>query len=408
MTIDMRQIFRLNNPIQNYAWGSRTAIAELLGAASPSEHPQAELWMGAHPKATSTIRFGADRLSLASLIEKHPEAVLGDKTASKFIRRLPFLFKVLAAAKPLSIQAHPNSDQARDGFERENQMEIPIDAPHRNYRDASHKPEIICALTPFWGLNGFQPIAAMTRNLLEYGPRTLAASARQLDAHATAGSLERFFATLLQMSAEQRAAVVAEVTAKARQQRDSDPAADWILRLNNDYPGDIGVLAPLFLNLVCLDPGQAMYLEAGQLHAYLDGLGIELMANSDNVLRGGLTPKHIDVPELMRVLTFTAGEPRIITPRPVTAGEYIYDTPVDEFILARLDVSSDCDFEAASQRSVEILLVVDGSVTITTEDADDAYPLRQGESVMVPACLAGYRIQGKGQLYRASVPLPAF
>jgi mannose-6-phosphate isomerase len=343
---------------------------------------------------------------LIRLIEKHPEAVLGVKTASKFNHRLPFLFKVLAADKPLSIQAHPNSDQARDGFERENQLGIPIDAPHRNYRDASHKPEIICALTPFWGLNGFQPIVTMARNLLEYGPHTLAALARQLHPHATAHSLERFFETLLQMHAEQRNAVIDEVTELARQKRDSDPAADWILRLNSDYPGDIGVLAPIFLNLVCLDPGQAMYLEAGQLHAYLDGLGIELMANSDNVLRGGLTPKHIDVPELLRVLKFTAGEPTILIPRRVAAGENIYDTPVDEFGLARLDISGDGDYLSASQRSVEILLVVDGRVTITTNEGAEAYALRQGESVMVPACLAGYRIQGAGQLYRASVPLP--
>ena len=407
MTIDMHQIFKMDNPIQPYAWGSHTAIAELLAAASPSEQPQAELWLGAHPKATSMVRCGETSISLADLIAEAPAAVLGVKPAAQFNQRLPFLFKVLAAAKPLSIQAHPDRDQARQGFERENQLGIPIDAPHRNYRDAAHKPEIICALTPFWGLNGFRPIPTMARNLLTYGPVTLAHLSRQLDPHATASSLKRFFETLLQMNAEQRQTVIAEVMEQAHQKRASDPVADWILRLNNDYPGDIGALAPIYLNLVCLDPGQAMYLAAGQLHAYLEGLGIELMANSDNVLRGGLTPKHIDIPELMRVLKFTAGEPRIILPQQPSAGENIYDTPVAEFILGRLDISDDRAYTAAAQRSVEILLVVEGRVTITTDGNEGSYPLRQGESVMVPACLAGYRIQGQGQLYRASVPLQA-
>lgn len=404
MTMDMHQIFRLDNPIQNYAWGSHKAIAELMGQTDPSAAPQAELWMGAHPKATSTIRWGDETISLATLIDEHPQAVLGVKIASKFDQRLPFLFKVLAAAKPLSIQAHPDRDQARDGFEHENQLGIPIDAAHRNYRDASHKPEIICALTPFWGLNGFRPIETLADNLSKYGPRTLATLARQLDARDTTRSLAVFFEALLQLNAEQRHDVIAEVLGQARDMKATDPVADWVLRLNSDYPDDIGVLAPIFLNLVCLAPGEAMFLEAGQLHAYLEGLGIELMANSDNVLRGGLTPKHIDVPELIRVLQFTAGEPRIITPQAAAPSEYIYGTDVDEFVLARLDVDVNRGFVAPPNRSIEILLLVEGTVSIATEDGEGGISLVQGESVMIPACLAGYRIQGRGRLYRAAVP----
>lgn len=404
MTKELCQIFRLDNPIQNYAWGSHTAIAGLMGAAGPTEQPQAELWMGAHPKAPSWADVGGQRMPMTDLIESHPEAILGTETAHRFNRCMPFLFKVLAAAEPLSIQAHPDKNQARSGFARENRLGIPIEAPHRSYRDDSHKPEIICALTPFWGLNGFQPIAAIARNLYDYAPTTLAALAAGLDASDASRSLEIFFETLLAMPAKRRHDVIAEVRAQARNKMASEPAADWVRRLHAAYPGDIGVLSPIYLNLIRLMPGQAMYLEAGQLHAYLEGVGIELMANSDNVLRGGLTPKHIDVPELMRVLRFVAGEPRIITPRPVTPNVHVYDAAVEEFELARLDITAGHRFTAASQRSVEILLAVEGTVAIETEGGQMSFQMSKGESVMIPACLSGYGIQGEGQLFRAAVP----
>ena len=406
MTTDMHRIFKLKNPIQNYAWGSRTAIAELCGQPTPSDQPQAEMWMGAHPKAPSQLMLAGRTATLADLIKDAPEVILGPETAHRFADRMPFLFKVLAAAEPLSLQAHPDKEQARSGFARENRLGIPIDAPHRNYRDDSHKPEIICALTPFWGLNGFRSPDAIAEDLSAYGPRTLASLVARLETHDTARALRDFFTALLEIPDKHKNEVIDEVTASARQKEGRPPAADWVLRLQRAYPGDIGFLAPLFLNLVCLSPGQAMNLAAGQLHAYLEGVGIELMANSDNVLRGGLTPKHVDVGELTRVLRFNPSEPRILAAHTEDARAGIYATDTEEFYLARIDVSAGHDFVAASRRSVEILLVIEGRVTFLVEDAAPDLTIGKGESVLVPACLPGYSIRGDGQLFRASVPLP--
>ncbi|MDJ0884536.1 MAG: mannose-6-phosphate isomerase, class I [Desulfobacterales bacterium] len=405
MTMDVHGIFKLKNPIQNYAWGSRTAIANLRGLAIPADQPEAELWMGAHPKAPSRVMLAGQTTSLAELIQSAPEAILGPDAAHRFAGRMPFLFKVLAAAEPLSLQAHPDKDQARSGFERENRLGIPIDAPHRNYRDDSHKPEIICALTPFWGLNGFRSPSAIAEDFSAYGPRTLSSLVARLETKDAARALKDFFIALLGIADTHKHAVIEEVTASARQKEDRSPAADWVLRLQGAYPGDIGILAPLFLNLVCLSPGQAMNLAAGQLHAYLEGVGIELMANSDNVLRGGLTPKHIDVAELTRVLQFSPCEPRILVAQPEDAHARIYATDTEAFSLARIDVSSAHEFVAASRRSIEILLVVEGSVSFRMEDAQSALTIDKGESVLVPACLPGYAIQGDGRIFRASVPL---
>lgn len=405
MAMDLEQIFKLDNPIQSYAWGSRSMIASLVGDTVPTDQPQAEMWMGAHPKSPSMVTVNGQRISLADLIDAHPDAVLGVDTARRFNRQMPFLFKVLAAAEPLSIQAHPNREQALTGFERENRSGIALDAPHRNYRDAAHKPEIICALTPFWGLNGFQPITAIENNLRHYGPKTLTAMGAMLKAPDAASGLKAFFEALLRVPDHRRTEVIAEVTEQAARRAD-DPAAAWVLRLHAAYPDDIGILAPIYLNLVRLAPGQAMYLAAGQLHAYLEGLGIELMANSDNVLRGGLTPKHVDVDELSRVLHFSAGKPQILSARQVSAVEYVYTTPAEEFALAQLNLSGNADFNAAPARSLELLLIVEGALRLETADGQKQCRLARGESVMIPACLPGYRIRGEGQIFRAAVPSP--
>ncbi len=407
MNQDICRLFRMQNPIQNYAWGSRSAIAALQDRDVPSPAPEAELWMGAHPKAPSLVEMGGQWISLDDLIAAHPEAVLGPAAARRFENRMPFLFKILAAAAPLSIQAHPDEDQARKGFARENRQGIPLDAPHRNYRDSSHKPEILCALTPFRGLNGFQSPAAIAGNMQAYVPRTLSVLNPRLDAPDVGHALKAFFEALLELPDAQKQDAVAEAAAAARMKSPYGAAADWVLRLESAYPGDIGVLAPLFLNLVCLSPGQAMYLAAGQLHAYLEGVGIELMANSDNVLRGGLTPKHIDLPELTRVLRFNAANPRIIVPRSADGTQRVYAVDVAEFALAQIELASEQVFLSSAQRGMEILLAVEGAFSISSEGTKSKVALRKGDSVLVPACLSGYSIRGEGRAFRASVPLPA-
>lgn len=396
----MKDISILKNTVQEYAWGSYTAIAELLGTSSPSARPQAELWMGAHPKASSLIEYEGKQLSLAEVIENHPEDILGKTAARKFDRRLPYLFKVLAAAKPLSIQAHPNQEQAEEGFERENRLGIPLTAPNRNYKDRSHKPECLCALTRFWGLRGFRSIPEILSLAEKICPAELEPEIRDLRKQPDASGLKSFFHALGTMTHERKRNTITQAVRVA--QREDDPIFKWILRLYDDYPEDIGVLSPVFLNLICLEPGQAMFLPAGELHAYLDGVGIELMANSDNVLRGGLTPKHIDVPELLRVLDFTAGKPDILLPRKISEYESVYDSLAEEFVLSVIAVRPAMNDAQFFPQSVEILLCTQGSATLTADE--QSLPVAKGLSLMIPCSAETYYIQGNATFCKAAVP----
>lgn len=406
MTISVAAVLRLKNPIQPYAWGSRRAIAELCGRPVPSPTPEAELWLGAHSKAPSRVVDDGHEAPLDALIAGEPEAVLGAQVAQRFGRRLPFLFKVLAAEAPLSIQAHPNREQAGRGFARENRAGIPLDAPHRNYRDDNHKPEVICALTTFWGLNGFRPLDDLECQLARFCPRGLSKVLAACPSTSPQQALQCLFERLLQLAGSEKDAVVAEALDQARRFSPEDPIGHWVQTLQAAYPGDIGVLAPIVLNLVGLQPGEAMFLPAGQLHAYLNGVGIELMANSDNVLRGGLTPKHIDREELMRVLRFEPGAPDIVAARSLSAIETHYPTPADEFTLSRLTLTPEVTYTAAAARNVEILLVINGEVTL---DGTRQAPLhlKRGDSVLIPAAAGSYGLAGRAVCYRAGVPTSA-
>jgi len=405
-------IRRLINPVQEYAWGSTTAIPGLLGLANPDGRPQAELWMGAHPRGPSLVDMEGRRISLAELIAYDPEAVLGSETVARFGAGLPFLFKVLAAAKPLSIQAHPDKEQARAGFARENREKIPLDAFQRSYRDAFHKPEILCALTGFWALKGFRPAAEILDLCAGLGPVGLDSELELLRASGEAG-LKAFFGALMSLPAGRRERACAEAAARCKElSLRTAPAARaewaWIARLHDLYPGDSGSLAPLYLNLVHLAPGEALFLPAGELHAYLEGTGIELMANSDNVLRGGLTPKHVDVPELLRILRFEPASAVLQESRPGGSGETVYRSPAREFRLSRLTLppGGGAGYEANGPRSVEILLCTRGEAFIRVRGgAVDGLLIRQGESVLIAADLPGYTIRGEADLYKAAVPL---
>ena len=400
----MKTISVLKNPVQEYTWGSKTALPELLGMPSPSEKPQAELWMGAHLKAPSQVCHEGIWQPLPQWIEEDPPAVLGKTVSDRFSNRLPFLFKVLAAAKPLSIQAHPDLQQAREGFSRENEAGLPPDAPHRNYRDGNHKPEIICALTDFWALNGFRKPEDILEKMNRFCLPELTEELSFLRNHSDAGKLKRFFDALMSMKRERQRKVVEEVLRRVNILSETDPVAEWMIRLNEEYPGDIGVLSPLFLHLVKLRPGEAMYLPAGDLHAYLDGVGMELMANSDNVLRGGLTPKHIDVPELLRIIRFEEKEPEILTPKVHVPGESVYSTPAEEFVLSVIYVDVSTSFTSLRERSVEIMICTEGEATVTDSERDNSTLLKRGTSVVIPASVERYHIRGNAILYKAGVP----
>lgn len=399
----MNTIIRMKNPVQHYAWGAFDFIPDLLGLPASADEPCAELWMGAHPKAPSQVAYAGRWVSLLELIERFPEQILGEAVSRRFGRRLPYLFKVLAAGQPLSIQAHPSREQAIAGFQRENQAGIAIDAPQRNYRDDNHKPECLCALTEFWALNGFRPLADMLAALERVCPPALRADLDVFRQRADAQGLKHFFRNLMTLPAAHRKRVVQEIVQRAAQFAASDPTCRWVVELQHRYPGDAGVLGPLLLNLVQLAPGEALFLEAGELHAYLMGCGIELMANSDNVLRGGLTAKHVDVRELLRVVRFYPKVPHIIRPATKNSCEACYPQPAREFMLTIIALANGrpCDCVGGG---VEIILCMQGQAAIRAAGDRRETVLKRGDSVLVPAAVQGYRLEGEATLYKAGVP----
>jgi mannose-6-phosphate isomerase len=400
----MKETCVLKNTIQEYAWGSHTAISQLLGEPTPSEKPQAELWMGAHPNAPSLVQVDGNWKLLPELIEKLPAEILGKRITKKFGGKLPFLLKVLAAAKPLSIQAHPNLDQAKEGFKRETDLGIPLTAPSRNYKDDNHKPEIISALTPFWALNGFRRIEKTISLFKAINSFELLQEIKDLEAHPDSEGLKRFFGSVMTMEKSRQKKAVKEAIGFAKKRSGEDAVFEWMLKLNAEYPGDIGIFSPLFLNLVKLKPGQAMFLDAGRLHAYLDGLGIELMANSDNVLRGGLTPKHIDVPELMKILDFKQKEVEILTPKKQAENEYTYESKTEEFRLSVIRVDANASYSSPDDRSIEIMICLEGRASLKNLESNKTLEIKKGTSLLIPAAVNQYSIKGEATLYKASVP----
>lgn len=379
---------RLDNTVRPYAWGSTTAIPQLLGVA-PTGEPQAEMWMGAHPGAPSRTGRGP----LTEVIDEAPERELGIRTVEKFGPRLPFLLKILAAGAPLSLQVHPNLEQAREGYEDEERRGIPIDAGHRNYKDANHKPELICALTEFDGLCGFRAPLRAADLLAGLDIDSLKPYVDLLHAHPEEAALREVLTAILGADPEAMAATVTEAAAAcARLGGDYAPYAE----IARHYPGDPGVIAAILLNHVRLQPGEALFLGAGIPHAYLNGLGVEIMANSDNVLRCGLTPKHVDVPELLRVVRFEATDPGVLRPEASPEGEEVYETPIDEFRLSRYLLPEGGTARDLTRANPQILLCTAGSVR-TGE-----HTLAPGQSVFVSA---GEKVEvsGGGTLFRATV-----
>ena len=362
--------------------------------------------MGAHPKAPSSAVIddkNDQTIPLNDLVSRYPEPLLGAAAARTFGDTLPFLFKVLAAAQPLSIQAHPGREMAKAGFERENRAGIPLDAPHRNYRDPWPKPEIICAVAPFVALNGFRPARIIAEWFETLCPARLSDQVRMLRNDPGEGGIKAMFESLVRMGPEEKKAVVE--TASGRAAEINTIEGDWVARLAEHYPGDIGVLCPLYLNLFHLEPYTAMFLAPGQMHAYLEGVGIELMANSDNVLRGGLTGKHVDTDELMRVVRFDPSPVEIITPVSKNACERIFPVDADEFALSVVQSDGRHGCAADGDHGFEILLCMEGSAEIRWDGAEAPMSVGKGESFMVPACTGAYEIFGEALFFKASVPV---
>ncbi len=374
---------RLVNTVRPYAWGSATAIPELLGREATGE-PQAELWMGAHPGSPSHVDRGSGERSLAELIAEDPQRELGVDAVGKFGPTLPFLLKVLAAGTPLSIQAHPDLAQARAGYAGEESRGVPIDAPHRNYKDANHKPELICALDEFEGLCGFRTPTGAAELLESLEVPALGPLIEPLRTKPEAEALSQALATVLSMTGETATETVSQVAAAVERAAAADPAGQFAgyAFAAREYPGDTGLLAALLLNHFRLQPGEALYLGAGLPHAYLRGLGVEILANSDNVLRGGLTPKHVDVPELLRVLTFEGSSPDVLRPVADAAGEELYPVPIDEFRLSRFVLGPEP--RRVDGLAPQILLCTEGTALLTAPDGS-TLTLTPGESAFLPA-----------------------
>jgi len=395
----------LRNPVQEYSWGSRMAIQDLLGEPCPHKGPVAELWMGAHPKACSSVLVRGEWEPLDKIIEMNPESVLGRAAARRFSGKLPFLFKVLAVDSPLSLQVHPNLEQALKGFDRERGLGIPSDAPERNYRDENHKPEILCALTPFEVMTGFRTINEILGLMEKVSCPSLSNELARFMKSPDIFGLKSFLADLMGMEEVRRRLAVGEAARLAKQFAGRDPAFGWMVKLNQAYPGDAGVFSPLFLNLMTLAPGEAIYVRAGEVHAYLHGFGIELMANSDNVVRAGLTAKHVDIPEFLKIAGLRNEPGRAI--RPVISGpcKRIYETPAQEFQLSVITVDKDDSFISPSKRSAEILLCLRGNAVIKDLGRRGSVAIGRGGSVIVPSAVPGYRIKGDAIFYKASVPV---
>jgi mannose-6-phosphate isomerase len=386
----------------SYAWGSHTAIAELQGRATPAVAPEAELWMGAHPSGPSRLLRGGVSRSLDEVIAGDPDGELGAESAKMFGARLPFLLKVLAAAQPLSLQAHPSLEQARLGFADEERRGVPRDAAHRNYKDANHKPELICALTPFDALCGFRRVAE-TRSLVDaLGVAELTELTSPLRGQDVPAGLAVVLHALMTMRGPALSALVpATPVERGGDEGRFRAECAWAIRLAALYPGDAGIVTSLLLNLVHLEPGEAIYLDAGNLHAYLDGVGVEIMASSDNVLRGGLTPKHVDVDELLRVLRFIDGPITRLRGRALDAHEVVWDTPAPEFRLSRIRVGPDAVNRLAL--GAEILICTEGAVRVTDSRAVPPVELAPGVAAFVPGGRNAFTLTGEGVVFRAGV-----
>ena len=423
-------IFRMVNPIQEYDWGSTTSIPDLMNRPNPASVPMAELWMGAHPKAPSRIVVNGREKSLLDAIVEDPVAMVGSSVREEYGSTLPYLFKVLAAEKALSIQSHPNKRQAEVGWERENAAGISPAAADRNYRDANHKPELICALTPFWGLRGFRMIPDIVEDFRSFADSDTDATllAERLAARQNSDGLRQFFSSLMNLGSDARERLLTHAVAYASRRwralsgsdavrRPDGPLANsgsaareaaaerfyWVCELAHQFPGDIGVLGPLYLNTVFLEPGEAMFLSAGVLHAYLHGTGVELMANSDNVLRGGCTTKHIDVPELLATVDFRPEVPQILLPE--GGRTRTYRSGAREFRLSVATVSADEPELPLEGGMPKVVLCTQGSCVLTelTANRQVDVKLERGHSVYITADSPGVSVQGSCAIYIAGI-----
>jgi mannose-6-phosphate isomerase len=401
-------IHKLSGVIQNYAWGSHSLLAQLQGRPFPTVAPEAELWFGAHPLAPSEVEINGSNRKLDSLVADDPGAQLGSDVARRF-GRLPFLLKVLAVDQPLSIQVHPSSEQAKLGFLGERARNIAVNDSRANYRDDWAKPELLCPLTPFEALCDFRPIDEIIELLAALGGSCFGRAEATLRRQPDATGLRDVVATWMHATGDEKAALFASaINACSRAQAQTacgvaDSARTLALACR--YPGDMGVLVALLLRYYVLSPGVGLYVQPGVLHAYLRGFAIEVMASSDNVLRGGLTPKNIDVDELLALTSFDSDSFAPLQRQQRGPLEYVFDTDTPQFRTTIIDVEKHTTWCAHTRLGPEMLLCVAGRLSVTSPSIESLV-LDPGECAWVPANEDVYCASGAGQGVRVQVGCP--
>jgi len=384
----------MQNIIQDYAWGSKSSLKELFAIANPGHQSQAEIWMGAHPNGCSNIILDDETLRLDHLIKQDTVNILGVQTARRF-NELPFLFKVLAAEKVLSIQVHPSKKAAEIGFVKENKAGIDLKAPQRNYKDSNHKPELIYALTSFQVLNGFCEYRVIIKAFNEVAIPVLETELEILKNNQTPSGLSHFFKAILLLKGQGKASALNALISYVTKHPNSATAA-LIGELAKQYPDDIGLFAPLMLHVITLKPGEAMFLEACTPHAYIKGTGLEIMANSDNVLRAGLTEKYIDIAELIaNTRCVPKPDDKILLAAKVIGNEKYYQLPVDDFKLSVYEGNADIKCSSA-----EIIFAINQNVRLQ-HCSGYSLTLSKGQSAFIPFYAKQYTVTSTGTYARA-------
>ena len=396
------RVFKLTGVIQQYNWGGTSFLSRLTNQVDVGQKA-AEYWMGAHDKAPSLVNTTGETLN--DLIRKQPSETLGEQVYSRF-GRLPFLFKVLDVRDLLSIQVHPSKKEAEKGFALENEQGVPLSAAHRNYKDDNHKPEIMVALGEFWLLHGFKPQSELMKTLQTIPELSHLTTVFQN------GGYQGLYKKVMEESVDETNEVLMPLIQRLLPQYQSGVLAMaspeyWAIKAYQSFCPegnlDKGIYSIFFFNIVRVQEGEAVFQDAGVPHAYMLGQNIELMANSDNVLRGGLTPKHVDVPELLKHITFKETIPDVLNGEVQPDGvEQIYKSPAPDFELSKLIIEADKVYESDSL-TLEIFIVIKGEVKVRTDievivaSAGEVFAVVSGTS---------YQVQGhSATLYKAKCPV---
>ena len=395
----MSQIFALEGVVQHYAWGGTSFIPDLSNIDNTNNQPFAELWMGTHHRGPSSITREENTWDLRDYLKEYPQA-LGHHSIKKFGSKLPFLFKILDVNTMLSIQSHPTKKQAEIGFSKENELGIPLTAKHRNYKDDNHKPELMVALTDFWLLHGFQSIAQIDQIVKKgIGFESLG----QIWEKKSIVTLYQYIMELPQEEINQLLKPLHQVLLSKEEQLQKNQADFWALKAFQQYTSpegnyDRGIFSIYLFNLVFIKKGDAIFQDAGIPHAYLEGVNVEIMANSDNVFRGGLTPKHVDVSALMGNLVLSPVVPKIIEAETISATEMLYPTPAPDFGLSQIHLKPGLLHQETSQ-SAQICIVMEGTVIAEEQQ------FSKGQSFFIPAA-TNYQLSAKNEtiIFKAFVP----